>query len=201
MSIIKTYFPEGFLAFSAIALLLFNTLLIHFLKFKMPILNLEILHQIITILILLLFLLFNINYFNIGLDLFFYTSFFSQNLKIFLNIISIFFIILIWRSFILQKLNFFEYFIILLLVLVGLLLLLNAYNFISIYLCLEIQALGFYILASFDRTSIFSSVAGLKYFISSSLISGIFLLGSVFIYGSFGTLNIYHIKFLFLSFF
>lgn len=201
MSIIKIYFPEGFLAFSAIALLIFNTLLIHFLKFKMPILNVEILHQIFTILVLLLFLLSNIHYFNIGFDFFFFSSFFSQNLKFFLIISSIFFLILIWRSFILQKLNFFEYFIILLLVLVGLLLLLNAYNFISIYLCLEIQALGFYILASFDRTSIFSSVAGLKYFISSSLISGIFLFGAVCIYGSFGTLNIYHIKFLFLSFF
>ena len=85
MSIIKIYFPEGFLAFSAIALLIFNTLLIHFLKFKMPILNVEILHQIFTILVLLLFLLSNIHYFNIGFDFFFFFLFFFTKFKNFFN--------------------------------------------------------------------------------------------------------------------
>ena len=201
MLFFKFYAPESFLAFSAISLLLFNTFIINFLKFKTPILNFEIFHQIGTILLLLLFLLSNVSFFNIGFDFFFITSFALHNLKIFLTIIILFFFILIWRSFILQKLNFFEYFIIILLILLGLLLLLNAYNLISIYLCLEVQALGFYILSSFDRTSIFSSEAGLKYFISSSLISGIFLFGSLLIYGSLGTLNLYQLEFLIINFF
>jgi NADH-quinone oxidoreductase subunit N len=201
MLFLKVYLPEIFLGFSAISLLLFNTFLINKLNFKTPILNFEIFHQILTILLILFFLLCNISSFNIGLDFFFFTSFETQNLKIFLIFNTLFFFILIWRSFVLQKLNFFEYFIILLIILIGLLFLLNAHNLISVYLCLEIQALGFYILAAFDRTSIFSSEAGLKYFISSSLISGIFLFGSVLIYGCLGTLNMHQLEFLILNFF
>jgi NADH-quinone oxidoreductase subunit N len=201
MLFFKIYFPEIFLTFSTLLLLLFNTFLINQFKFKIPILNLEIFNQIFTIFLFLILLLTNISSFNIGLDFFFFTSFSTQNLKIFLITTTLVFFILIWRSFVLQKLNFFEYFIILLIILIGLLFLLNAYNLISIYLCLEIQALGFYILSAFDRSSIFSSEAGLKYFISSSLISGIFLLGTLLIYGSFGTLNLYNLEFLIINFF
>jgi len=138
---------------------------------------------------------------SIGFDFFFYSTSATQNLKILLLVVFLCFFTIIWRSFITQKLNFFEYFIILLIVLVGLLFLISSYNLISIYLGLEIQALGFYILASFDRNSIFSSESGLKYFISSSLISGIFLLGAALIYGSLGTINLYQIEFLLLNFF
>jgi len=51
------------------------------------------------------------------------------------------------------------------------------------------QALAFYVLASYKRDSAFSTEAGLKYFISGSFISGIFLLGCSLVYGSMGTLN------------
>jgi NADH-quinone oxidoreductase subunit N len=51
------------------------------------------------------------------------------------------------------------------------------------------QALCFYILASFRRNSAFSTEAGLKYFISGSFISGLFLFGASLIYGALGTLN------------
>jgi len=60
---------------------------------------------------------------------------------------------------------------------------------LTVYLLIEMQALCFYILAGFDRKSAFSTEAGLKYFITGSFISGIFLLGCVIIYGSLGTLN------------
>ena len=103
---------------------------------------------------------------------------------------------IIWRSFVIQKLNFFEYFIILLLAVLSLLFLSNSFNLLSIYLCLELQSISFYVLASFQRNSIFSSEAGLKYFISSSLISGIFLLGCAFLYGSYGTLSLHSITIL-----
>ena len=201
MLFFKIYLPEIFLVFCIILLLIFNTLIINNLKFKTPILNFEIFTQIFTLLGLLLFLLSNIGSFNIGFDFFFFSSSQTQNVKIFVALIFFFFFILIWRSFILQKLNFFEYFIIILIILIGFFFLINAYNLISIYLCLEIQGLGFYILSAFDRTSIFSSEAGLKYFISSSLISGIFLLGTLLIYGGLGTLNIYNLEFLILNFF
>lgn len=200
-ALLKLYSPESYLIFSCILLLIFNSLFAYNLKYKFPILNFEIFHQTITISCITFLLLTNMSIVNIGFDFFFLSTISTQNLKIVLLFIFICFLILVWRCFIIQKLNFFEYFIILLLVLAGLLFLINAYNLISIYLCLEIQALGFYILASFDRSSLFSSEAGLKYFISSSLISGFFLLGAALIYGSLGTLNLYQIEFLVLNFF
>ena len=200
-SIFKLYSPEGFLTFSCISLLVFNSTFTYNLKYKFPILNFEIFHQILTIGFITFFLLTNMKIISIGFDIFFYSTLATQNLKILLLFVFLFFFTIIWRSFIIQKLNFFEYFIILLIVVVGLLFLISSYNLISIYLGLEIQALGFYILASFDRNSIFSSESGLKYFISSSLISGVFLLGAALIYGSLGTINLYQIEFLLLNFF
>jgi NADH-quinone oxidoreductase subunit N len=61
------------------------------------------------------------------------------------------------------------------------------------------QALCFYVLASFKRDSSFSTEAGLKYFISGSFISGLFLFGASLIYGGLGTLNFNNIS-LFFSF-
>lgn len=200
-SLFKIYSPEGFITLSCLSLLIFNSVFAYNIKFKFPILNFEIFHQVLTILLITLFLLTNMSIISIGFDMFFISTYATQNLKIFFLFICIYFFLLIWRNFILQKLNFFEYFIIFLIIIVGLLFLISSYNLISIYLCLEIQAIGFYILAAFDRNSIFSSEAGLKYFISSSLISGIFLLGSALIYGSFGTINLYQLEFILLHFF
>lgn len=192
----KLYTSEGFLIFSSVSLLIFNSIMAYSNKFKYPILNIEIFFQILTIIIFCLFLLLNISFISIGDNFFFFNNFETQNLKILLMLIFLSFFLIIWRGFVIQKLNFFEYFIILLITITGLLFLINSYNLISIYLCLEIQALGFYILSSFDRTSLFSSEAGLKYFISSSLISGIFLFSSALIYGCLGTLNLFEILFL-----
>jgi len=74
--------------------------------------------------------------------------------------------------------------------LLGILLLINTYDLISAYLVIELQALAFYILACFKRTSSFSTEAGLKYFILGSFISGLFLMGAFSIYAFIGTLNI-----------
>jgi NADH-quinone oxidoreductase subunit N len=71
----------------------------------------------------------------------------------------------------------------------ALFLLINASDILSAYLIIEMQALCFYVLASFKRDSSFSTEAGLKYFISGSFISGVFLLGAALLYGCLGTLN------------
>jgi len=67
---------------------------------------------------------------------------------------------------------------------------------LAVYLLIEMQALCFYVLASFKRNSAFSIDAGLKYFISGAFISGIFLCGCSIIYGSLGTLNLNSINLL-----
>ena len=129
-SLFKLYSPEGFLTFSCISLLVFNSTFTYNLKYKFPILNFEIFHQVLTISIITLLLLTNMHIVSIGFDFFFYSTLATQNLKMLLLVVFLCFFTIIWRSFIIQKLNFFEYFIILLIVLVGLLFLISSYNLI-----------------------------------------------------------------------
>ena len=194
--IFKGFWPELFLCLSVIFLLLFNSQLINSLKFQFPVLENEIFYQVYIILFYVLLLLLNNNILGYDSEIFFLTDLTAQSLKIFLCISCLLFFGIIWRGFVIQKLNFFEYFIILLLAILSLFFLASSFNLLSIYLCLELQSISFYVLASFQRNSIFSSEAGLKYFISSSLISGVFLLGCAFLYGGYGTLNLYDINIL-----
>lgn len=86
-----------------------------------------------------------------------------------------------------QKINAFEYFVLILLSFLGLCLLVSSKDFLSLYLSLEIQSLAFYVLASFQRQSAFSTEAGLKYFLLGAVSSGFLLLGISFIYGLTGS--------------
>lgn len=74
------------------------------------------------------------------------------------------------------------------------LLIISAKNFISLYLCFEFQALTFYTLAGLARNSIHSSEAGLKYFVSSAVMSCLFLAGIFTIYTCLGTLDFEQIE-------
>jgi NADH-quinone oxidoreductase subunit N len=69
----------------------------------------------------------------------------------------------------------------------GLFLLASADDFLAAYLALELVALCFYVLASFHRTSEFSTEAGIKYFVLGAFSSGLLLLGFLLIYLVFGT--------------
>lgn len=194
--IFKAFWPELFLSFFLIKLLVLDSHIITRLNFNAPILNKEIFIQILISLIFVL-LLINTNFiFGFDFNYFFITDLSNKTLKILFIIFCLLSFIIVWRSFLIQQLNFFEFFLIFLIAILSLLFLANAFNLISIYLCLELQAISFYILAAFHRDSIFSSEAALKYFISSSILSGIFLLGCAFIYGSFGTLNLIDINIL-----
>lgn len=194
--IFKAFWPELFLSLFLIKLLVLDSHIINRLNLNFPLLNNEIFFQIF-IALFFVFLLLNNNYiFGFDFNYFFITDISSKTLKIGFISFCLFSFIIIWRSFTIQNLNFFEYFLIFLIAILALLFLSNAYNLISIYLCLELQAISFYIFAAFHRNSIFSSEAALKYFISSSIMSGIFLLGCSLIYGSFGTLNLIDINIL-----
>ena len=58
----------------------------------------------------------------------------------------------------------------------------QAFDILSIYLCIEFQSLSFYILASFKRTSEFSTEAGLKYFVLGVFSSALLLFGLSLMY-------------------
>jgi len=69
-------------------------------------------------------------------------------------------------------------------------------DFFSLYLALELQNLGFYILAALKKYNSYSVEAGLKYYIMGSLSSGLLLFGFVLLYGLFGTLNFFELSIL-----
>lgn len=71
----------------------------------------------------------------------------------------------------------------------GMLILTSAYNFITLYLGLELMSLPLYILAAFNRNDSRSTEAGLKYFILGAIASGVFLMGTSLIYGFTGAIN------------
>jgi NADH-quinone oxidoreductase subunit N len=67
--------------------------------------------------------------------------------------------------------------------------LIKSYNFLTIYLSVELQSLSFYMLAAMRSRTEASAEAGLKYFILSAFSSAILLLGITLIYAATGSQN------------
>src|SRR5258708_4649736 len=83
-----------------------------------------------------------------------------------------------------------KYSIIVLISTLGSLLLISSSNLVTLYLSLELQSFGVYILASLYRHSELAISAGLKYFLLGSLASCIILLGCGLIYSFTGLTNL-----------
>jgi NADH:ubiquinone oxidoreductase subunit 2 (subunit N) len=90
-----------------------------------------------------------------------------------------------------EKINSFEYWILTLLAVTGMLFVVQAIDLLSVYLSIEFQSLVFYVLASFKRTSEFSTESGLKYFILGAFSSALLLFGSSILYSLTGLTNFY----------
>ena len=187
--IFKSFIPEIFLSISILFQLIFNARLINFVKYNFPLIDKEVLSQTFFVLLCILFLFNDLRLESVISNFIFLNDEGNRVVKLILTLCCLFSLIVILRSFNLQNLNFFEFFIIFLLSLFALFLLISSYDLLSAYLIVEMQALCFYVLASFRRNSAFSTEAGLKYFISGSFISGIFLFGCSLVYGGLGTLK------------
>jgi NADH-quinone oxidoreductase subunit N len=194
--ILKSFIPEIFLSLSILFQLIFNARLVNNLKFNFPVIDQETFWQTSFILFCVILLLSNMKIEGMFSTFLFLNDESGRIVKIVLLLSSVLGLFVIFRSFTIQNLNFFEYFSIFLLSILALMLLVSSSDLISAYLVIEMQALCFYILASFRRDSAFSTEAGLKYFISGAFISGIFLFGASLIYGGLGTLNFNHISLL-----
>src|SRR6202140_2601908 len=81
----------------------------------------------------------------------------------------------------------FEFPVLVLLATTGMMVIVSANDLITLYVGLELQNLGLYVVASFNRDSVRSSEAGLKYFVLGALSSGMLLYGASLIYGFTGT--------------
>jgi NADH-quinone oxidoreductase subunit N len=81
----------------------------------------------------------------------------------------------------------FEFPVLILLATTGMMVMVSANDLLTLYLGLELQSLALYVVASFDRDSVRSSEAGLKYFVLGALSSGMLLYGASMVYGFTGT--------------
>ena len=182
MENINLFLPEIFLAISILATLMIGV----FFKNSYNLVT-NVVYGIIIALILII-----INSFDEPFKLFadsFVSNSFTNFFKI-LILIGTFFILLITQNFIKEtKINKFEYSLVLLLSVLGMFGMISANDLLRFYLGLELQSLSLYILASFDRENLKSNEAGLKYFILSSLASGLLLYGCSLLYGFSGSTN------------
>ncbi|WP_417594460.1 NADH-quinone oxidoreductase subunit NuoN [Parasphingorhabdus sp.] len=80
-----------------------------------------------------------------------------------------------------------EYPVLILFACVGMGMMVSATDMMTLYIGLELNSLSSYVLASFIRTDVRSSEAGLKYFVLGALASGMLLFGISLVYGFAGS--------------
>jgi NADH-quinone oxidoreductase subunit N len=112
---------------------------------------------------------------------------FARYVKILILIGSAVSIVLAGPFFAQQKQTRFELPVLVMLATLGMLLMVSATSFIALYMGLELQSLALYVLAAFDRDSLRSTEACLKYFALGALSSGMLLYGISLVYGFTGT--------------
>jgi NADH-quinone oxidoreductase subunit N len=110
-----------------------------------------------------------------------------------MKIITLFsaFLVLVISSSYLKTFKIFkiEYPILILSSVLGMMVMISSNDLMVFYMGLELQSLGLYVLATFNRDQLKSSEAGLKYFVLSALSSGLLLYGCSLIYGFSGSTN------------
>ncbi len=83
----------------------------------------------------------------------------------------------------------FEFPVLIMLSTSGMMFMISASSLLTLYISLELMSLPSYIMAAFDKNRSKSTEAGMKYFILGSIASGLFLLGTSFIYGFTGSIG------------
>ena len=177
-------FPEIFLSLSIMFLLILGV-------FKK---NSSKLIQNISLVVLLITSVITFNE-TLGIEetLLFNSSVIIDYLSSFMKIITLLaaFLVLVISSNYLKTFQIFkiEYPILILSSVLGMMIMISSNDLIVFYMGLELQSLGLYVLATFNRDQLKSSEAGLKYFVLSALSSGLLLYGCSLIYGFTGSTN------------
>jgi len=83
-----------------------------------------------------------------------------------------------------------EYFALILLATVGMMLLVSSANLLMVFIALELLSLSLYVLAAFNKRSLKSAEAGLKYFLFGGMSAAFTLYGISLIYGLSGSLDL-----------
>jgi NADH-quinone oxidoreductase subunit N len=187
--IFKSFLPEIFFSIAILIQVVLNTKIINNLKYNFPVIDKEVFYQ--SVFVLILFIIFQN---DLKIEGILGTNSLANDstirlVKILFCLFIIFALVIINEAHVLQKLNFTEFYFIFSLSVFSLILMISCSDLLIFYLLMEMQALCFYVLAAFNRNSIFSVEGGIKYFISGAFISGFFLLGVSFLYGTLGTIN------------
>jgi NADH-quinone oxidoreductase subunit N len=82
-----------------------------------------------------------------------------------------------------------EYFLLALLMTLGMMVMVSANHMLSMYIGLELMSLSLYAMVAFDRESVRSTEAAMKYFVLGALASGMLLYGMSMIYGATGSME------------
>jgi NADH-quinone oxidoreductase subunit N len=77
----------------------------------------------------------------------------------------------------------FEYPLLVALATLGMMLMISANDLMALYVGLELQSLSLYVVAAFQRDTVRSTEAGLKYFVLGAVASGMLLFGASLVYG------------------
>jgi NADH-quinone oxidoreductase subunit N len=85
-----------------------------------------------------------------------------------------------------RKLDKPEYYLLALLTTLGMMVMITANHLLILYVGLEMMSLALYALVAFDRDTVRSTEAGMKYFVLGALASGLLLYGMSMIYGATG---------------
>lgn len=192
--IFKSFLPEIFFSLGILIQVVLNTKFINDLKQNFPIIDKEVFAQ--TAFMLILFIIFQN---DLRIEGFLGTNTLSNDSTIRLVkqvfcLFTIFALVAVNKAYTLQKLNFTEFYFIFSLSVLSLSLMISCSDLLLFYLLMEMQALCFYVLAAFNRNSIFSVEGGIKYFISGAFISGFYLLGVSFLYGGLGTISLNNLQ-------
>jgi NADH-quinone oxidoreductase subunit N len=81
----------------------------------------------------------------------------------------------------------FEFPLLVALATLGMMLMISANDLMALYVGLELQSLALYVVAAFQRDSVRSTEAGVKYFVLGSVASGMLLFGASLVYGFCGS--------------
>ncbi|MDX9698075.1 MAG: NADH-quinone oxidoreductase subunit NuoN [Rhodocyclaceae bacterium] len=82
-----------------------------------------------------------------------------------------------------------EYFLLALLMTLGMMVMVTSNHMLSMYMGLEMMSLSLYAMVAFDRDSVRSTEAAMKYFVLGALASGLLLYGMSMIYGATGSME------------
>jgi NADH-quinone oxidoreductase subunit N len=192
---IKLFFPEIFLTFAILLIMIYGVFLATSIGYNYPLISRNIYFLTLYCLFLTILLtLMNPVEFAVVFQKTFVHDDLSRIAKLFV-LGSSFCCLLLSQSYLERaQINNYEYFLLILFSVLGLDLLTSSYDLLSAYLAIELQALSFYVLAAFQRKSVFSTEAGLKYFILGAFSSGLLLYSFSLIYGFTGTTNLINLK-------